>query len=351
MNESLELPIDFSVDLTNGSYKNPGRLLVRSTHSRVGWTVYFGVNGKSWPAGTIKQGNQGTAMVFGGTAWKRIPWNGQGVEPRGGPNVTLAVASKGVATYDEIRAADKYAVWAVSPDGDERSLAWWTDNDIYDTRRDSGYGTPKKTRRSVIKGKGMVVPPGYETKPEEPVKPDDDEIRVPTAFKPWMSYPETLDIGESWIKIRQDRIDFGWADNTDILRLPRYEEGDRFGRVVLVYDYEVNAWVAGHGEHTRIQGGVDESLGTTLERWSEHNTLGETVRAKSRDSAVQNSSYQPKEPIGFMVVTHDDNPDPQRTPVQWFGFEEEPPPDDDYKDGYNAALDDGIEALEALRKP
>lgn len=172
--EVLALPINAAVRLTKASMKNPGRLLVRATDDRPGWVVWFGINGKAWPVGVLAIDAHGdSAMtVRGGGLWRRIPWNGKDQEPEGGPNVVLAELSMGRATYAEIRAASHYAVWAVAPDGATRSRAWWTNNDVYDTREDSGYGTPRKSVRSVLRGPGIDYPPGFDT--AEPPGPEPD---------------------------------------------------------------------------------------------------------------------------------------------------------------------------------
>ncbi len=189
--EALALPINPAVRLSNNSYKNPGRLVIRTHDHRAGWVVWFGIRGpaperqgKAWPAGVIKIHPDGSsALVLDGAKWRKIPWHGIGLEPSGGPNVTLAELSMGRATYEEIRAENDYFVWAVAPDGRSRSRAYLVENDIYDTRFDSGYGTPLKRRRSVIVNDRAAVdfPPGFdhsEPPPPEP-PPDEDEPPMP----------------------------------------------------------------------------------------------------------------------------------------------------------------------------
>ncbi len=162
------------------------------------------------------------------------------------------------------------------------------------------------------------------------MKPTDQQIRVPSAFKRWMSYPATLDIGTVSMLINVSNIAVSWTKPLTLKRLPRFEDGDRFGRLVFVIEYAPGSWAAIHGEHMRKQGGTDETGGATLEMWaapdvSNHTTLGQTMRAKSKDSKIKASGYEPALPIGVMVVTHDRNPTPQRTPVHWFGFPDERP--------------------------
>ena len=160
----LELPIDETANLNEASYKNPSRLLVRTKGDRTGWVLWFGVNGKAWPLGQLKKGKgtspvaQKTALVF------RLTTRSKGVNP------DLAAASGGLVTAAEIRAADKFAVWIVSPDGSQRSLAWWCQNDQYIDKLTPG-GTPKKTRRSLFPKQGVDLPPGFSGGPVDPPPP------------------------------------------------------------------------------------------------------------------------------------------------------------------------------------
>ncbi len=173
--------------------------------------------------------------------------------------------------------------------------------------------------------------------PEEPSvapkKPKDSEIRVPRVFKQWMNYPETLDIGVVSMVRSIESIAVTWLNREELSALPRFESGDRFARLVFIIGYVLGEWATIHGEHMRKQGGTDETGGATLDMWEEHTTLGQTMRAKSKDEAVRESGYEPGpgKPIGVMVVTHDQNQNPQRTKVHWFGeFEdgEDPQPED-----------------------
>jgi len=190
--ELKALPIEPRISLHNASYKNPGRLLVRADMRLGDWKVYFGVNGKAWYIGNMrnstkvdKNGNpeQESAIVFGGTPWRRVPWNGKGEEPAGGPNVNLALMSKGAAGYEEVRFTDKVMVCVVHPTGQSRSMCYYFLNDVYDTTRDSGYGTPKKTRRSVPRAEDRRIwPDDWTTEEPKPTMdfttPPDEGVRI-----------------------------------------------------------------------------------------------------------------------------------------------------------------------------
>ncbi|KKK50010.1 hypothetical protein LCGC14_3129290, partial [marine sediment metagenome] len=159
----------------------------------------------------------------------------------------------------------------------------------------------------------------------EMIKPTASQIRVPEAFKRWMQYPSTLDIGEVALTINTTSIDIEWSRRDELRALDRYEDGDRFGRACLGI-YIPDEWVGIHGEHVRIKDGeADETGGTTIDMWGApdeamHTTLGQTLRAKSKDRAVEDSGYEPELPMVFFVVTHDQNPKRQRTPLHYFGF-------------------------------
>jgi len=187
------LPIEPGVQLHNASYKNPGRLLVRSFGRLGGWNIYFGVDGEAWYVGKLLNSTQRdrngklydeAALVWTGVRWKRVPWDGKGNEPVGGPNLTLAFASqKEDMTYDRIRAAKKVMVCAVSPSNRVRSMCYYFTNDVYDTRRDSGYGTPKKTTRSVPRAEDRCIwPDDWTTEEPKPTMdftiPPDEGVRI-----------------------------------------------------------------------------------------------------------------------------------------------------------------------------
>lgn len=174
--ELKAIPIEPRINLHNASYKNPGRLLIRSDARLGGYRVYFGVNGKVWDIGDIRDSKrvdendvpvQESALVYRGGKWARVPWDGRGQEPIGGPNLTLAVMSHKQASYSEIRNADKVMVCIVHPNKTHRSMCYYFENDIYDTRQDSGYGTPKKTRRSVPRAKDRCIWPADWKEEEE----------------------------------------------------------------------------------------------------------------------------------------------------------------------------------------
>lgn len=366
MNETLNLPIDWSVQITDGSYKNPGRLRLASLKSLSGWTVYFGINGKSWPIATFKASvYDGKAIVYGGPAWSRIPWNGQGAEPVGGPNVPLARASGGLYDYEDVRAADRYAIWASN--GTVRSPAWWTDNDIYDTKRDSGHGTPLKTRRSNLNGNGMDRPPGYEEE-EPPIEPPDekppDNLNGVTVADNAAQDIEDWPVTSSVLRVRINDSDI-CIDHTKL----GVWEARQYNSAHPTKTFEANPWVV-----ATIDG---QRYGGTWE-WTGPNQLCKGMTAYEIGPHVEGHSPLeswvpvPGEYVQFFMSTPCRNdevpPTKERSnvvTVQWpkrgesidVKFDEEPPiePPEDryeegYKDGWNQAIEEVETQLESMKR-
>jgi len=158
--------------------------------------------------------------------------------------------------------------------------------------------------------------PEWQSEPD--VRPEPFEIRIPDAFERLMDYPPTLEVGQMEIEIRRDHLRATWE--RDLGSLPRYESGDRFGRLCWV-SWVQDEYAGAPGEHLRD----GEEKGASIEMWADppdnHTTLGQTMRAKAKDDKIQESGFEPAEArrLGCFVVTHDQNPNPQRTPITWFG--------------------------------
>lgn len=347
--DPLQLPIDSSVGIHASSYKNPARVRVASLgFDLVGWHVYFWLGGYSWRIGTMRRyGSDGghAALVFGTGARNK----------RRGINHHLAALSGAAFTEFEIHDADHYGVILVAPDESRRSRFWWVPNDAYvpdpagDQNRPwklGARGWPKKRAPSRFADATVLdFPPGHgsfpppsppEPPPPEPpvsnepdIEPTPAQIRTPDAFSDWLAYPETLGLGGPMhIVVSTDEIRGRWPRHLG--DLPRYQSGDRFGRLCWVL-WVGDEYVIAHGEHLRIQGGVDEGNEAAIHPWTgDGMDLGETLAAKSKDSRVQATGIDITriKRIGLCVVTHDQNPNPQRSPITWWGapFVQEPEP-------------------------